>query len=160
MSQQSNQLSLKFFLAFAMMLIVGLTETFACSIQTDENAQKNEIISHEVSRSDLSLADVSGISISNYAQTFEDEGPLGSCPNYQILSARVSFTHLKSTVESCSYAMTVTVRNYMGDTLPEEGGLQEITFTESEVACSTSFMRFPRKIILKKKKIVRFPFPR
>ena len=160
MSQHSNQLSLKFLLAFVMVLIVGLTETFACSIQVDENAQKNEIIAHAVSRADVSLAAVSGIAISNYNQTFEDEGPLGSCPNYQVLSARVSFTHVKSVIESCSYAMTVTVRNYMGETLPEEGGLQEITFSESEVACSTSIMRFPKKIILKKKKIIRYPFPR
>ncbi len=143
-----------------MMLIVGLTETFACSIQVDDNAQKNEIISHAVSRSDLSLAVVSGISIINYTQTFEDEGPLGSCPNYQVLSARVSFTHVKSAVESCSYSMVVTVRNYMGETLPEEGGLQEITFSESEVACSLTNLRLPRRLILKKKKIVKYRFPR
>ncbi len=159
MSQQSNQLSLKFFLAFVMMLIVGLSESFACSIQVDVNAQKNEIIAHAVSNADLSLAVVSGIALTNFDQTFEDEGPLGSCPNYHVLSARVSFNHVKSAVESCSYAMTVTVRNYMGETLPEEGGLQEITFSESVAACSISLQRLPRKLILKKKKIIRFPFP-
>lgn len=156
---QSNQLSLKFFLAFAMMLIVGLTEAFACSIQVDENAQKNELIAHAVSRADLSLAAVSGIALSNYDQNFEDEGPLGSCPNYQVLSARVSFNHIKSAVESCSYSMVVTVRNWMGETLPLEGGLQEITFSESVAACSISLQRLPRKIVLRKKKIIRFPFP-
>ncbi len=160
MSQKSNQFQLKFFLAFVMVLIVTLSESFACSIQVDENAQKNELISHAVSRTDLSLAAVSGISITNYNQTFEDEGPLGSCPNYQVLSARVSFTHVKSALESCSYSMVVTVRNWMGETLPEEGGLQEITFSENEVACSLTNLRLPRKFILKKKKVIKFRFPR
>lgn len=152
-------MSHKLFFAFVLALIVGLTDSFACSIQVDENAQKNELIAHAVSRADLSLAAVSGISISGYDQNFEDEGPMGSCPNYQVLSARVSFTHKKNILESCSYAMTVTVRNYMGETLPEEGGLQEITFSDSEAACSTSRLQVSRKIILKKKKIIRFPFP-
>ncbi len=160
MSQRSNHFQLKFFLAFVMMLIVGLSESFACSFQVDENAQKNEIISHAVSHADLSLAAVSSISITNYDQNFEDEGPRGSCPNYQVLSARVSFTHVKSAFESCSYAMTVTVRNYMGESFPTEGGLQEITFSDSEAACSIRNIRLPRKLILKKKKIIRFPFPR
>lgn len=158
MSRHSDHFSLKLLLAFVMVLIVGLTESFACSIQVDHNAQKNELISHAVSHADLSLAAVSGIAITNYDQNFEDEGPLGSCPNYQVLTARVSFNHIKSVVESCSYAMTVTVRNYMGEEFPE-GPIQEITISESEAACSISQLRVPRKIKLKKKIIVRFPFP-
>lgn len=153
-------MSHKLFFAFVLIFIVSLTDSFACSIQVDENAQKNELIAHAVSRADLSIVSVSGISISGYDQTFEDEGPLGSCPNYQILTARVSFTHKKSILESCSYAMTVTVRNYMGESFPAEGGLQEITFTDSEAACSTSRVHLPREIVLKKKKIIRFPIPR
>ena len=159
MFQHANHFSLKLFLAFVMVLIVGLTESFACSFMVDHNAQKNELISHAVSRADLSLAVVSGIAIADYSQTFEDEGPLGSCPNYQVLSARVSFNHVKSIVESCSYAMTVTVRNYMGEEFPE-GPIQEITISESEAACSISQLRVPRKIKFKRKQIIRFPFPR
>ena len=160
MSQRSQkEFSLKLLVAFVMILIAGLTKSFACSLQVDDNADKNMLAAHAVSSTDLSLTAVKALAIASFTRSFEDDGPTGSCPDYMTVRARISYTHVKSIVESCSYAVTVSVRSYMGEEWPE-GPIQEVIFDDGEIACSTSQIRVPRKVPFKKKRIVKFPFPR
>lgn len=160
MSRPSQKdLSLKLMVAFVMILIAGLTNSFACSLQFDDNAQKNMLIAHAVSNADVSLTAASGISITSYGKSFEAGPTASSCPDYVTVSGRVSFTHVKSAVESCSYAMTVSVRTYMGEDFPD-GPIETVDFTAEEAACSIKGIRLPKKVILRSKPIRRFPFPR
>ncbi len=149
--------SLKLLAVMLVMLLVGINQGLACSYMLDENAEKNILISHAVSNSELSLTQVSNISLEGYTRGLEGEGGLGSCQEYLVQRARVSFTHKKSVVESCSYAVTVTLKYYMGEGFPD-GPIMEVLFSDGEAACSISQVRLPKKIILKKRRIIPFPF--
>lgn len=144
--------SLLFFIVFA-----GAVESYACSIQVDDNYTKNELMAHAVSFNDLSLSNVSGLAVSAYGRTFEEgEGNPGSCPDYMNVSGRVSMNHSPSAIQHCTYSVTVTVRSYMGEEFPD-GPIEEVTFSAPEAACSTSLsgLKVPKKIKLKlRKKII------
>lgn len=143
------------------LVLMGAINSFACSIQVDDNYTKNQLMAHGVSFHDLSLTQVSGLAVSAFDRDFLNDPGDGGCPEYLQVSARVSFNHNPSIVSSCSYAVTVTVKTYMGEDLPD-GPIEQVTFSDAEAACSTSSMRIkvPRKIPIRiKKPIIVKPHP-
>ncbi|HXH74564.1 MAG TPA: hypothetical protein VNJ08_06340 [Bacteriovoracaceae bacterium] len=85
------------FLFFFMMM--GIHESFACSMSVNENYTKNSAVSHVASFHDLSLLSASGITLTNYALSYEGGAGIGSCPDYMIVSARVSMAS-----KNCTYS--------------------------------------------------------
>ena len=55
--------------------------------------------------------------------------------------------------QNCTYSVNVTVRNYMGEGLPD-GAIEEVLFERPEAACSTSIsaIRIPRKLPVRAKR--------
>lgn len=143
------------------LVLMGAINSFACSIQVDDNYTKNQLMAHGVSFHDLSLGGVSGLVVTNFGRELLNDPGDGSCPDYLQVSGRVSFNHNPSISSSCSYAVTVTVKSYMGEDLPD-GPIEEVTFSDAEAACSTSFSRIkvPRKLPIRiKKPIIVRPHP-
>ncbi|MBA2405354.1 MAG: hypothetical protein H0V66_11330 [Bdellovibrionales bacterium] len=136
------------------MMLVGSINSFACSIQVDDNYTRNQMMAHGVSFHDLSLSNVSALAVSAYGRSFIDgRGPAGSCPDYMVVTGRVSLNHSPSAVQHCTYSITVTVKSYMGEDLPD-GPIEEVTFSDAEAACSYSItgLKVPKKIRIKPKK--------
>ncbi len=152
-------MSAKFGLFF--MLVMGAVNSFACSIQVMDTYTKNLLMAHAANFNDLSLANVSNISVANFARSFSTGEALGSCPDYLFEEGRVSFSHSPSANRHCSYSVTVKMKNYMGEEMPE-GPIQEIDFENPVAACSITLsgLKLPIKVRLKKPIIIKPPhFP-
>jgi hypothetical protein len=150
-----------FKVGFVVMVLMGAINSFACSVVVDDNYTKNQLMAHGASFNDLSLASVSGLAVSGYSKGFLNDPGNGSCPEYLQVSGRVSFNHNPSIASSCSYAVTVTVKTYMGEDLPD-GPFEQVTFSDAEAACSTSQVRIkvPRKLPVRiNKPIIVKPHP-
>lgn len=149
--------------AFLFLFVMfGAVEGFACSMQVDENYTKNFLMAHAASFNELSLSNVSGVTVTDYDLSFSTGEALGACPDYMMASGRVSYNHSPTPTQHCSYAVTVTQTNYIGNALPS-GPIEDVTFTNAVASCSTSTsgLRFPRKIPARiKKPIIVKPIPR
>lgn len=134
-------------------ILLGAFNSLACSIEVDNNYTKNQLIAHGVSFNDLSLSNVSALSASGFQRTFTNDPGNGGCPEYMNVSARVSMNHSSSATKNCSYSVTVTVRNYMGEGFPD-GPIEEVIFENAEAACSVTIsgIKIPRKLPTKPKK--------
>ncbi len=161
MSSREQKFSIKVVIFLFMCLLIGITEGRACQIQIDDNYQKNILMAHGVSFHDVSLSSASGTALTGYDVSFSTGESLGSCPDYINVSGRVAFNHVKSAVESCTYAVNVTVKTYMGEEMPD-GPIEEVIFEEGEATCSISFsrVRLPKKIKQYRKPMIKKPFPR
>jgi hypothetical protein len=158
------QASKKFALLAAFIAVTGLADAYACSVSVNDNYQKNLLVAHAASYYDLALTGVTSTAIVDYARSFEGAGGGASCPDYLVTEARVTLEHRPKVSEECSNAITVRIRSYMGDGLPD-GPMEEVEFISPELACSTSSgpyirlrrrmpVRIPRPVIIRP---IRFP---
>ncbi len=141
---------MKLVISFFCFITLGFSNSFACSMSIDDNYLKNQLMAHGVSFNELALPSVTGLAINSYTRSFEGDDGGGKCPDYIITSGRISMNHAPSLSKNCSYAVTVTVRGYMGSDIPE-GPIEDVSFSSPEAACSTSlssprvFLRLPVK---------------
>jgi hypothetical protein len=152
-----KKLSSKMFLFF--IFLFGTANALACSIEVDNNYTKNQLIAHGVSFNDLSLSSVSGLSIASFQRSFTADPGNGGCPEYMNVSGRVSMNYSPAAGQHCTYSVSVTVRSFMGEELPD-GPIEEVIFERPEAACSTSIsaIKIPRKLPVRARRpfIVRY----
>ncbi len=135
---------------------MGTANSLACSIQVDNNYTKNILMAHAVSFNDLSLSSVSGLTIASFARSLSEDPGDGSCSEYMTESGRVSFNNSPAAGQNCSFSVTVRVRSYMGEEIPD-GPIEEVSFESPEAACSTTIsrIRIPHKVPAPIKKPIR-----
>ena len=133
------------FVIFLFIFVVTST-SFACSIQVDDNYDKNILVANAASFNDLSLASASEISITSFSRSFSGELTPSSCPNYMRSSARISMSSTPVPFQNCSYTVTVVINRFIGEVYPA-GPIEEISFESPEAACSTAFskLKLPKK---------------
>ncbi len=146
----------KFMLSLVM--LVAAAKGMACSMEVDQNYTKNLLVAHALSYNEHFVGSVSGITTTDYDLSFSGGSGGGSCPDYLITSARVSYSHSPSLIKHCTYSVTVTQTTYMGNGIPH-GPLDDVSFSAPAAACSTSIsaIRVPRRVPLRFKPRVRFP---
>lgn len=153
-----KNLSSKICLLF--IILLSAANTLACSIEVDDNAQKNILMANAASFNDLSLSSVSALSLTNYAKNFSADPGGGRCPEYMTIEGRVSMSSSPTVFKHCSYTVTVKVKSYIGDSIPD-GPIEEVTFEAPLAACSTSVsgIKIPRPIPIRiKKPVIIKPF--
>lgn len=138
-------------LGFFGLVTFGMANSFACSMETDQNYTKNLLMAHGVSGAGLSLSKVTSLKVEDYGESYSGGTGRGSCPDYVTFSGKVSMNHTSSALKDCKYSSVVTIKAYIGNDLPT-GPMEDISISEQEATCTTFKL-------LKKPVIVR-PFPR
>jgi hypothetical protein len=131
--------------AALIVLVLALVQNvFACSVSVNDLYQKNLLTAHGASHLNISFSTVNSISITGYSKLFIGEDPVSHCPEWLQTQARISFRYSPRKYETCDASLTVTRREFMGET--PTGPIEELSYSEAHAACSTSIPR-PRPCI-------------
>ena len=140
-------------IVFFMILLATTGTGYACQISVNDNHQKNQLVAEAANELGLSLASMTSTALTGYSRSLEGSDAY-DCPLFLVTQARIAFEYAPKRNETCSAAVTVTYRQYVGEITPELDVLLFETITTGvEMACSTSgvivraqakFPRFPR----------------